>query len=69
MGGQVLLAGRIKNHATRHGETTLVTGSLPGAPLTQPPTMALKRPAGPPACTRSNPPGRNFGKVASLNAS
>ena len=40
------------------------TGWLPVAPLTQPPMMAENRPAPPPACTSSSPPGRNFGSVS-----
>ena len=41
----------------------VVTGWLPVSPFAQPPMMAENRPAPPPACTISSPPGRNFGRV------
>src|SRR5205807_9592169 len=46
-----------------HVRTSRVTGSLPTAPLAQPPMMAENSPALPPAWVISRPPGRNFGRV------
>ena len=54
---------RIEQHAFAHVPTSLVTGSLPTAPLAQPPMIAENSPAVPPACTISSPPSRNFGSV------
>ena len=65
--GGLLLAGRVQDGS--HARTSLVTGELPVEPDTQPPTTALNRPASPPACTTSRPPGRNLGSCLPASAS
>src|SRR2546425_8436931 len=58
----ITLAGRIEQ--LDHLRISCVTGSVPAGPLTHPAMMAEKRPAVPPACTNSSPPGRNLATVA-----
>src|SRR5437667_169039 len=47
-----------------HGLISFITGSLPSAPLAQPPIIIEKSPARPPQWTRRSPFGRNLGSVA-----
>src|SRR5438067_2166543 len=62
------LAGRIEENPlvalAVHGLISFITGSLPSAPLAQPPIIIEKSPARPPQWTRRSPFGRNFGSVA-----
>src|SRR5437773_5789603 len=65
---ELSLAGRIEEGSLvavpSHGLISFITGSLPSAPLAQPPIIIEKSPARPPQWTRRSPFGRNLGSVA-----